>query len=295
MRSMKRLVDLLLYSNVFIAIGAVCMVEMTEIMLTGDWELSWLSGAAFFGTLTIYLLSRENSLRRVEKPESTKRLAWMRTSRSWVLILVLIGAIGFLISYSQLSFYLQAAYIPVGLLALAYALPVIPTSDGVKRLRDIGWLKIILISGVWAYVTLLLPLWEFIEGIMTWEIWYMFIARFVFIFAITIPFDIKDMQLDARNKTFTFPILFGEKTSTRIAAFALGILVFAELIFSRNEMLYPSSIGLGLAISYLVALWLVSKGVNERGELYYYLVLDGLIVLMPLMVFGSFTIAKMFF
>ena len=50
------------------------------------------------------------------------------------------------------------------------------------------------------------------------------ISRFLFVFAITIPFDIRDLEYDA-GKLRTIPLFFGEKKSKFLAVFLILICV----------------------------------------------------------------------
>ncbi|MBK9505813.1 MAG: UbiA family prenyltransferase [Bacteroidetes bacterium] len=97
------------------------------------------------------------------------------------------------------------------------------------RLRQIPYLKIFLISFVWATVTILLPVIHSEKAYNNFHILTMIIERFLFVFAITIPFDIRDMNADSQTELKTIPLLIGEKRSIYASIIVL-VLFFAVSI-----------------------------------------------------------------
>lgn len=75
----------------------------------------------------------------------------------------------------------------LGLASLAYSL--VPGFEG--GLRRVVWLKVPLIAGVWATATTLHP--EVFFDPLIWA------QRFVFIASLTLPFDIRDLDVDAHH------------------------------------------------------------------------------------------------
>ena len=89
--------------------------------------------------------------------------------------------------------------------------------------------KIFAISFVWATVTILLPVIHSEKAYNDFHILTMMIERFLFVFAITIPFDIRDMNADSQTGLKTIPLLIGEKKSTYTSMIAL-VLFFAVVV-----------------------------------------------------------------
>jgi hypothetical protein len=81
----------------------------------------------------------------------------------------------------------QAVVALLGLASLAYS--VVPGFAG--GLRRVTWLKVPLIAGVWAMATTLHP-----EAAFEPLLW---AQRFVFIASLTLPFDIRDLEVDKQH------------------------------------------------------------------------------------------------
>ena len=88
-------------------------------------------------------------------------------------------------------------------------------------LRSIPYLKIFIISIVWTFVSTTLLVIEN-DVHIDQNIYYLHISRFCFVFAITIPFDIRDIAIDFKNIK-TIPIRFGEKISRYIGVIFMFI------------------------------------------------------------------------
>jgi 4-hydroxybenzoate polyprenyltransferase len=93
------------------------------------------------------------------------------------------------------------------------------------------------------------------------------IARFLFVFAITIPFDIRDLKYDAQNLR-TIPLFFGALKSRVIAVFALFICgVIAVFQYFENTLIFPNL--LALIFLYFVSSIFIEKSDERKGEMYF--------------------------
>jgi 4-hydroxybenzoate polyprenyltransferase len=93
------------------------------------------------------------------------------------------------------------------------------------------------------------------------------IARFLFVFAITIPFDIRDLKFDDK-KMKTIPIVFGERKARLIGLMAL---FFAEIItivqLLHFSLPYHHLIAL-ICIFFLSAI-LIIKSTQDKTAIYF--------------------------
>ncbi|MCK4561903.1 MAG: hypothetical protein KAT78_03285 [Flavobacteriaceae bacterium] len=89
-------------------------------------------------------------------------------------------------------------------------------------------LKLFLIIITWAGVTVLLPL-KNAEIQFSNDVWLIFIQRVLFLFAITIPFDIRDLDFD-NPEIKTLPQTLGVKKSKIIGVVALFLFFMIELV-----------------------------------------------------------------
>jgi 4-hydroxybenzoate polyprenyltransferase len=93
------------------------------------------------------------------------------------------------------------------------------------------------------------------------------IARFLFVFAITIPFDIRDLKYDTQNLR-TIPLFFGALKSRFIAVFSLFICgVIAIFQHLEKALIFPNL--LALIFLYFVSSIFIAKSDESRGEMYF--------------------------
>ena len=108
-----------------------------------------------------------------------------------------------------------------------------------------------------------------------------FTLRFLFIFAISIPFDIRDFYVD---KILTFPRLLGIQKSKYLSW--LSMLIFQLIIlvdFFNSQISMPIFLALFFSIEFssLVIYYTNTK----RTNLFYGLLVEGLSIIMCLFVF----------
>jgi 4-hydroxybenzoate polyprenyltransferase len=184
----------------------------------------------FFSTLFIYNFQR---IIRIQNGIDHIRKEWSVNHQKLILFLMGIGLIICLKIFLSFKPLTKIIIIMIGFISLAY-----PT-----LLRKIPFLKIFIISLAWASSTTLLLA---IENniLLSTDFILHFISRFLFVFAITIPFDIRDLRYD-NEVIITLPLFFGIKISKIIA---ISSLFFCCLI---SLFQYVKS---GLIFAYLSAL-----------------------------------------
>lgn len=258
-------INWLLYSHTFIALCAVAMTLQTTYLLPKISTSSTLLGLVFFSTLAIYALHRLVSARKLGDALSIERFSIIKTYQHHIWGYTIVGVIGTGVCFLWLPWRLKAALLVPGLLSLGYVLPFFGKQR--LRLRDVHYLKIFLIAGVWAYVTVVLPA---IEQSLAWErILPIALERALFIFMITLPFDLRDVHLDAHHAVKTLPTRMGT-SSTLYLATIIGIL-WSILI----GCLYPAPSTWGLWASGIYAWGLVCYAPNVNHDYYYTGLIDG--------------------
>jgi len=148
-----------------------------------------------------------------------------------------------------------------GATTFLYAIPFLPKKmylDSNKNLRNISGLKVYVIAIVWAGVTVLLPLINNNHDLND-DVWITFIQRFLFVIALMLPFEIRDLQFDDL-KLSTIPQKIGVK-QTKISGMIL-LLVFFFLEFFKDEI-RPYQIQLTLIISFITMLFIAFSRKNQ--------------------------------
>ena len=110
-----------------------------------------------------------------------------------------------------------------------------------------------------------------------------FIERFLFIFAITLPFDIRDLKVDEQSSVRTLPAKWGMKRTKQIS---IGMLLVAIgiNIYCWQAFYYSIPIMAALMITYMITIILIKKTTPERSDYFYTGLMDGTMVLSGLLV-----------
>ena len=146
-----------------------------------------------------------------------------------IFILSIISLIFALISAINLPTRIIPLLLVLMLLILMYILPIFPRD---RNLRSLGFLKVIIVAFTWTGVTVLLPFFAD-HSIMWWDTYVLSLQRFLFVLAMMIPFEIRDMYLDPPGIK-TLPRKFGV-FRTKLLGVALAFLSFI-LIYLKDDM-----------------------------------------------------------
>ena len=161
-----------------------------------------------------------------------------------------LSGIGMLLVIKHLHVYQSMLLFPVGFLTITYAVPFIKIKGKWQSLRQIPQLKILIIALSWTLMTVALPLFEYSN---TTDFWIEFIQRFVFIVAVTIPFDIRDFLTDPKDLG-TLPQKIGVERSKH-TGMLLIVLFFVLTFLMSNLTTYGILSELGVFILVLLFLY----------------------------------------
>lgn len=173
----------------------------------------------------------------------------------------------FLPSKSQLAFVFPM------LISVAYILPLFQNN---KKLRDFPLIKIFLVAGAWTALSTTIPVFSMLSesGI---QLWTFSAARFLLIFAITLPFDIRDIQKDSISGVKTLPMVFGVGGSKILALVCLsssGLLT----IFHYFTGWHSGWLLIAETLSLILASVLVSLSEPDRHPWFFTGLLDGVMI-----------------
>lgn len=301
---------LLIFSNIYISLAAAALAAQSYYLLGARKFLHtsphWWGPSAliFCATLVVYNLDRLVSASREDATFITERHRWINARKKWLWGLVSVGFLAGTCTLFAVPVRVIWALIPLGAIAVAYSLPFLGAKFGAapestpeappghqtapktwprRRLKDIPGLKIFLIALVWASVSVILPAIHASIDLGSRDVILTFLARIVFIFAITLPFDIRDMQGDAQAGIRTLPMTLGPQR-TRTLALAMMLLFCGIVVFHYGTHLSGPTLPLLLsALITGVALLFCSR---PRHELYFVGLLDGTMLLQPLLLFA---------
>jgi 4-hydroxybenzoate polyprenyltransferase len=287
LRFIKYGIRYLVYSNIFIALCSAAYTAKTSLLLFGNNGNFHVNITAFCGILLFYCFHRINKKHFLSPNEKAEdRLDWMSTHKSIYYLLIGISLLTLFIQAYYMPVKTWLVFIPVGLMGVGYTFPIIPTAAGFKRLRDIYWLKVVWISFSFSWLMTFLPV-LFIEPItylLKPEVLFVFVRSFLFIFAICIPFDIRDMSFDKLKGVNTLPVSFGAKASINIG---ITLLLFFSLLVGVEYFYFNLNIRIALAlcISAIITVITLPIAKTKRPALIFPLLYDGAMLLQWILVF----------
>jgi 4-hydroxybenzoate polyprenyltransferase len=123
--------------------------------------------------------------------------------------------------------------VPFILLTFLYAVPFLSGFD--KNLRQISYLKIIVVAFVWAGYTVIIPLVDAGKEISLTVIALM-LQRFLIVVVLVLPFDIRDVKYDAISLQ-TIPMKIGIEKTKKLGLMLLVFSLVLEYLFSSSAML----------------------------------------------------------
>ena len=274
----KKALDVLLYSNIWMAFCALCLCSQTQLLLHGDIALTPVVLCTTCGVFVIYGLHRWVGLSRLKTGEPNSKFLVIYRLRYWIAGTTGLGVIGLAISITQMSLTLLSLFSVPGIVALAY---VVPIKNG-KRLRDMGLVKIFALTLTWAWLTTVVPALEQQESPKLALAW-MFIERLLFLFAIAMAFDMRDINIDQHYEVKTLPQYFGLDKSKVAACFSLiGMVAFASINAIRGT--YSLCQLSALCASAFGTAWLIANIHKDSTEYYYSGLIDGMLPLQLLLI-----------
>ncbi len=248
---MKLIIRFLTSSNIWVSFCALALTASSEILFqTTNHSISQF---VFFATFFTYNFQR---VVRIKKNKIRPSEIWLKQNRRTIFPLMFLALIVSFYHFINFKLATQIAIIFSATLSFLYPFGI----------RNIPFLKIFVISLVWAISTMLLILLENNLLISQNIIWH-FISRFLFVFAITIPFDIRDLKHDS-GEIKTIPILFGFEKAKLIAIFSL-FFCSVIVIFQQFQHQIKLSDFLALMLLYFLASLLIQKSNLNQNEMFF--------------------------
>lgn len=278
---LQKIVNLVLYSNLWIALCAWSMVLQTDFFLYKQLIFTPYAGLVFTATLFLYAIHRIVGLQKVRPFQDDGRYLVISTFKNHISIYAFLAGAASFFFFLKLSRGVQIALVIPAILSLGYVLPIWGKK---RRLRDFNFIKIFLIAIVWAWVTVLLPSLEAGRGIDL-SISLMTLERACFIFAITLPFDIRDIQIDQHTGVKTIPNVIGIQRSKYLS---IAILLFMMVLVYSNFQLsfYDIKAVIGFILSVLITYGFIHLSEQEQHDYFYTAGVDGMMLLQATLLIG---------
>jgi len=275
----RSFLDFLLFSNLFMALCAVAQAMVT-FQLIGSKPFYPLLALLFSSTLCIYNFSAFLSKPRQPEKSTFRRVRWFFAHNRLMVAITLLSVMVLLALFLMLSVKSRLLLILLSVLSVGYSLPIFSSGSQKFGLRNIPGLKSLLITLVWTLSSVLLPIFEaesnHLAAISAPDTLILIAKRALFIGALTIPFDIRDLFHDTRNGLKTIPVIFGEKGAYRYCQLLLIGYIILLFLFKGNGF---NRDFFALGLTTLLMGWLIFKSEWEKNEYYYFFYMDGVLIL----------------
>ncbi len=243
MQILKRLTDFYIFSNIHVAVAMFSFVKIS--LLAFEINENTTAFFVFFSTIISYNFIRTYKLNEIDLYSS----AWIREHKKGLIILNLVSA--FVLLYLTFQIELNSVLVLIPFIATTFFY-IVPISEDKKNLRSVAGLKLFLIAVTGAGVTVLFPL-SHNDIDFGNNVWLLFLQRFLFIIANTIPFDIRDMN-DDHIHLKTLPQFYGINLSKIIGTVSL---VFFFLLEFLKEPAEEISIVISAILSVITFIFLI--------------------------------------
>lgn len=271
---LKKIFDFFIFSSLYIAFIAVLMTYQT-LHLLGNYNPSInFILFIFFSTICSYNFHWYLTTFSVV---SSNRIRWTHHHKVTHVILYFIG-LGGAVFYFYL---LRAHWVAIAFGALVtflYSAPKLP-QEFFKDLKKIAVGKTLFLAFVWTYVTTALP-WIVYQAVWRMDfIWFM-LNRFFLVYAICILFDYRDREDDKQNNIKSFITYFSIRGIDNLFAAAIILSIITAVgLHWYNYSWYSTTI---LLVPPVIVASIYPYAKKNFSDYLYYFVLDGLMMLSPL-------------
>ncbi|GAB2985155.1 hypothetical protein GCM10027049_24520 [Mucilaginibacter puniceus] len=278
-KAFQSILDFLLFSNVFMSLCAVAQALVTFHLIDAAPNKTILA-LLFTSTLGIYNFCILITQPKEPQKSPYLRIRWFFAHYRLMVTFTLISVLSLIPLFFLVSMPSRLLLIFSGIISVCYGLPIFTLGDQKFGLRNIPGLKPFLITLVWVLSTVLLPILEAKELHLTTvsmqDTTLLIAKRFLFVFALTVPFDIRDLFEDNKLGVKTIPVIIGEKKAYLFCSvLLLGYVVM--LFLYRNNGFNTDFFALTLTAG--LTGWLIFKSKWEKNEYYYFFYMDGVLIL----------------
>ncbi|WP_336126931.1 hypothetical protein [Mesoflavibacter sp. CH_XMU1422-2] len=227
MKIVKQLLDFYINSSIHVALAVYALSWITLLVFNLPYDENILY-FNFYATITGYNFVKYFGIAKWHHRSLAKWLKVIQVFSFFSFLLMLFYAF-------RLEYKVMVVLTGLGLITFLYAIPFLPKQmylDEHQNLRQISGLKVYIIAAVWAFTTVVLPILNNNQELET-KVWITVLQNFVFVLALMIPFEIRDLKYDS-IKLATIPQQIGIKKTKILGVlllfFFLGLNVFKEEI-----------------------------------------------------------------
>lgn len=270
MKFLKLIFNSYVNSSVHVAFAVCSLVGITS--LEYDIKLSYnLLGFVFFGTVSGYNFVKYAS---VYKKHFNELYLYLK-------VVQIVSIIALLYFALKLPWIILICFGGFAALTILYTIPLLKN----KSLRNYTGLKITIVAFVWAGVTVLMPVIN-VEILIDVDVWITFFQRFLIVFVLTLPFEIRDLKYDELTLE-TLPQRVGVKKTKVIGVLMIFLIMLMEFFKDSIKLNYLFSLGISL-VTLLVFLLNSEKKQSKYYSSFW-------VESIPILWFGTFSLFQYYF
>lgn len=274
---LKKLLEFILFSSIFIAMCAVGFCIQTNILL--GLPLNSFSFYCFVFGATLLQYNLHYSTKKIAVKNS-ERLRWSMKNKRSHFVLLIIGGLLILFSFFSFRMYHFLILACLGAISFLYSFPFLPFGKK-RRIKDYGVLKIVTLSLLWTLVTVWFP----VNTMPADTILFMFVfsKRFIFMFILCLLFDLRDIEIDRKQEINTIPVAIGKKNCYNLSYILLALF----LVISLFQYLYVPQLlfFIAMIISAVITLIIIQRTKKTNSDFIYLAGIDGMMLLQALLVY----------
>lgn len=263
------IIKTLVYANVFIALCALAQVFLTYHLFSIPFNFANNSYLLFIFLSTFLQYNVQRGYMINQNNVHEERSQWLIRHKKILLYSVGLSLLIVLFLCNNLSWTSIGIMIGAEVVSTLYYLPPF-------NLRRHGYIKPFLISSVWVISCSLVPL---IENKLITEhsIWFI-TSQFCFISVLCLLFDIKDGENDYLSGVNTYANKFGAKITKLVCLVFIAFGFTSFYLFNHETHFLLASIVLRLLV---LATVLFTN--DKKHSFYYYLLVDGLLIVQTIL------------
>jgi len=259
MRYLKKLFNFYIFGNLHVALASFSLTKLS--LLTQQNSANTIPLFVFFATVLSYNYIRLMRIKTIKSGYYN----WISHWRVYLILLSVLTSIACAFLIVQIRWQALLSLIPFALLTGFYVLP--PVISKKMNLRTLPGFKIFLIAFTWAGITVLFPLAQY--GMENKPIFWLFFQRFLFVFVLTLPFDIRDVTYDSATLK-TLPVWLGIKNVKVLGLIVLGLFLFVEI-----AILKPANQEVEIFIALCLGVLLLRSS-TKKSQYYYAFWVEGI-------------------
>ncbi|WP_397447439.1 hypothetical protein [Polaribacter sp. R77954] len=241
MNIFKSVFNFYINASIHVALAVYALLRITEMYFDLSYNQN-LYYFIFFGTITGYNFVKYAGVAKLHHRNLTDSLKVIQIFSFFCFLAMCYFA--YQVRLSTLYF-----TIPFTVLTVLYGVPFLSGFD--KNLRQVSYLKIVVVALVWAGFTVLIPIIDSGE-VLSIKTYLLLLQRFLMVIVLILPFDIRDMQYDAISLQ-TIPRKIGVEKTKRLGLILMIFCLILEYLSSTtNTMQTPFMVFFFMVILFLM-------------------------------------------